>query len=447
MLRRLSLLRFPAYPASPPEYRAASSYPVFPCTVPDAKLGRAGKSLLLGLLDVSPHARWTADFALQNCSYVQRRPILRVPPAVLQGDRGECLCAQTELHPEVLEAMQSAALFRDAALQAALELGWDASDGYRERFKNPANRNIQSRELGVKCQISGHAGLNTLSVSVNDLEIKEELPHSEPCLQMVRAFHHINDESLSNLKPFLLTEISKIIPRSDWPTAIKGCPRLQRNLADFLYHDVQMYAVNACQWHCQSLRDVAWKASEGQWVSIGDPSKRHTGAMLLPEHHDGGRAFLVWAISLWTLRTVRLWDDEGRHEDMQTFNGHTYFAGFLGPKHQVRHEHATVDHALASETLGPMEVVLFIRSTCFRHNKLSLSCRIAGESDLVAALMRGVAAWQRKHEMYIPNMEDIEAVQQAETAQGASSPQGQKETPARRMQDDQGSRGSKRTKH
>ena len=343
--------------------------------------------------------------------------------------------------------MQSAALFRDAALQAALELGWDASDGYRERFKNPANRNIQARELGVKCQISGHAGLNTLSVSVNDLEIKEELPHSEPCLQMVRAFHHINDESLSNLKPFLLTEISKIIPRSDWPTAIKGCPRLQRNLADFLYHDVQMYAVNACQWHCQSLRDVAWKASEGQWVSIGDPSKRHTGAMLLPEHHDGGRAFLVWAISLWTLRTVRLWDDEGRHEDMQTFNGHTYFAGFLGPKHQVRHEHATVDHALASETLGPMEVVLFIRSTCFRHNKLSLSCRIAGESDLVAALMRGVAAWQRKHEMYIPNMEDIEAVQQAETAQGASSPQGQKETPARRMQDDQGSRGSKRTKH
>ena len=155
----------------------------------------------------------------------------------------------------------------------------------------------------------------------------------------------------------------------------------------------------------------------------------------------------MWAISLWTLRIVRLWDDEGRHEDMQTFNGHTYFAGFLGPKHQVRNEYATVDHALASEKLGPMEVVLFIRSTCFRHNKLSNSCRIPGEAALVAALMRGVAAWQTKHEIYIPNMEDIEAVQQADTAQGASSPQGQKETPARRMQDDQGSRGNKRTKH
>ena len=268
---------------------------------------------------------------------------------------------------------------------------------------------------------------------------------------MVRAFHQINAESLSKLKPFLLEEISKVIPRKNWPPVLKGCDQRQRNLADFLHQDVQMYAVNACQWHCQSLRDVAWNASEEQWVSIGDASKRHTGAILMPEHHDGGRAFLVWAISLWTLRIVRLWDDQGRHEDMQTFNGHTYFAGFLGPKHQVRHEHATVDHALASEKLGPMEVVLFIRSTCFRHNKLSNSCRIPGESALVAALMRGVAAWQTKHEMYIPNMEDIEAVQQAETAQGASSPQGQKETRARRMQDDQGSRGrgrgSKRTKH
>ena len=410
------------------------------------KLGRSGKSLLVGLLDCNPHARWTADFALQHCSYVQRRPILKVPAAVLQGERGVCLCAQTELHPEVLEAMQSAALFKNAALQASLELGWDASIGYKERFKNSANGGIQDRELGVKIQISGNAGLSTLSCTANGLEIKEPLPHSEPCLQMVQAFHHINAESLSNLKPFLLTEISKIIPRIDWPTQIKGCLRDQRNLADFLHLDVQEYAVNACQWHCQSLRHVAWNAPQKQWVSMRDASKRHTGAISMPEHHDGGRAFLVWAISLWSLRIVRLWDDEGSHEDMQTFNGHTYFAGFLGPKHQVRHERRGVDHALKSEKLGPMEVVLFIRSTCFRHNKLSNSCFIPAEAALVAALMRGVAAWQTKHVMYIPNIEDIEAVQQPDTAKRGSSSQGQDESPAHRNHDDQCNQRIKRKK-
>ena len=434
---------FPAYPECPQDYRAASSYPVFPYPVPDAKVGKAGKDLLVGLLDANPHARWTAKYALQNCSYVQRRPILRVPAKVLQGDRGECLCAQTEVHPEVLEYMRSVALFTDPALQSALEMGWDARDGYKKRFKNHANSDIQNRELGVKIQISGHAGLNTLADSVNDLDIKNALPHSESCLRIVRAFHNINRESLSNLKPYILKEISKTIPRSGWPADITSCSRKQRNLADFLHHDVQQYALNACQWHCQSLRNVVWKVPENQWVSIGDASKRHTGGIFMPEHHDGGRAFLVWAISLWSLRIVRLWDEEGRYEDMQTFNGHTYFAGFLGPKHQVRHEHARVDHALATENLGPMEVVLFIRSTCFGHNKLSNACRIPGESNLVAALMRGVAAWQTKHEMYIPNMEDIEAIEQAESGQGESFQQGHN---ARRRQGEQGSAGHKRRK-
>jgi len=275
------------------------------------------------------------------------------------------------------------------------------------------------------------------------LDIKEALPHSESCLRIVRAFHNINAASLSNLKPYILKEISKTIPRSGWPADITSCSRKQRNLADFLHHDVQQYALNACQWHCQSLRNVVWKVPENQWVSIGDASKRHTGGIFMPEHHDGGRAFLVWAISLWSLRIVRLWDEEGRYEDMQTFNGHTYFAGFLGPKHQVRHEHARVDHALATENLGPMEVVLFIRSTCFGHNKLSNACRIPGESKLVAALMRGVAAWQTKHEMYIPNMEDIEAIEQAESGQGESFQQGHN---ARRRQGEQGSPGHKRRK-
>ena len=155
-----------------------------------------------------------------------------------------------------------------------------------------------------------------------------------------------------------------------------------------------------------------------RWVSIDSATAAATepDMKLMPEHHDGGRAFLVWAIGLWTKRIVRVWDIDGNHNDMQTFSGHTYFAGFLGPKHQVRHEQHTGEHALENERLGPMEVVLFIRSTCFRHNKLSNACRIPGESLLVRALMSAVVQWQKKHQLFIPNMEDIEEVIDSEAA-------------------------------
>ena len=178
-------------------------------------------------------------------------------------------------------------------------------------------------------QISGHPGRPTLAESVNGSSIKEELPHSEICMQMVRAFHAVNFETFSHLKPQILAEVEKVIPRSEWPTDLKGCDRMQRNVADFIFHDVQTYTANACQWHLQSLRDVIWSTEENQWVSIDPPAVASTVAMaIMPEHHDGGRAFVVWAIGLWTQRILRVWDSDGNHKDLQTFSGHTYFARF-----------------------------------------------------------------------------------------------------------------------
>ena len=74
----------------------------------------------------------------------------------------------------------------------------------------------------------------------------------------------------------------------------------------------------------------------------------------------------------------------------------------------MRHEYHTGEHALVSDKLGPMEVVLFVRCTCFRHNNMVLPQRLPGEKVLVRALMRAVVEWQQKHELLIPNIEDIE---------------------------------------
>ena len=82
------------------------------------------------------------------------------------------MIATTEVHPEVLEAMRSAPLFQKPALQQELEIGWDSSKEYKERFVSGEARAIQNRELGLKVQISGHAGLTTLSDSVNGLATK-----------------------------------------------------------------------------------------------------------------------------------------------------------------------------------------------------------------------------------------------------------------------------------
>ena len=151
-----------------------------------------------------------------------------------------------------------------------------------------------------------------------------------------------------------------------------------------------MYAANGLQWHLQSLRDVVWHTKEEQWVSLGSapglPTTPDKDDKYMPAHFDGGRAFLVWAIGLWTRRIVRVWDAEEDMHEIKTFSGHSYFAGFMGPRHQVIHplQRDPADSspdALQSKRCGPVEVVLFVRSTCFGHNKLSNSCRMPSEKD------------------------------------------------------------------
>ena len=97
---------------------------------------------------------------------------------------------------------------------------------------------------------------------------------------------------------------------------------------------VEMYAANGLQWHLQSLRDVVWHTKEEQWVRIGSarglPATPDKDDKCMPAHFDGGRAFLVWAIGLWTRRIVRVWDAEEAMHEITTFSGHSYFAGFMG---------------------------------------------------------------------------------------------------------------------
>ena len=80
--------RFPQYPrkspifpavAEYPTFPAAAEYPTFPATFPERQLGRSGESLLLGLLDIDPTSRLHARVALQNYSYLQARPVLKLP--------------------------------------------------------------------------------------------------------------------------------------------------------------------------------------------------------------------------------------------------------------------------------------------------------------------------------------------------------------------------------
>jgi hypothetical protein len=195
-----------------------------------------------------------------------------------------------------------------------------------------------------------------------------------------------------------------------------------------------MYAANGLQWHLQSLRDVVWHTKEEQWVSLGSarglPATPDKDDKCMPAHFDGGRAFLVWAIGLWTRRIVRVWDAEEAMQEIKTFSGHTYFAGFMGPRHQVVHplQRDPVESspdALQSKRCGPVEVVLFVRSTCFGHNKLSNSCRMPSEKVLVRALSRAVVAWQQAHALVLPNLKDVEQVRD-ETLAAAAAAAGEK---------------------
>ena len=230
--------RFPHYPLVAPEVARESENPDFPKALPEEQLGRSGKTVLLGLLQVDPEARLTAQLAIDTQSYVQRRPILTTQAKPREGERGRYLIQETELHPELRDAMRSDTIFTSNAAQTKLELGWNAAKGYKETFRAVKNKTISDREQGIKTQVSGNAGLPTLATSLNSLEINEELPHSENTVATVQAFHKLNSESISHLKSFLLREIAKDIPRRDWPE-IDNIDRLKRNLADFLYEDVR----------------------------------------------------------------------------------------------------------------------------------------------------------------------------------------------------------------
>ena len=87
--------------------------------------------------------------------------------------------------------------------------------------------------------------------------------------------------------------------------------------------------------HRQSLRDICWITKEEQCVSVNAGDSKFAGDLELPSHFDGGRAFLVWAVSLWSARLLRIFDANGEQHEVRCNSGHTNFAGFLGPKHHV----------------------------------------------------------------------------------------------------------------
>ena len=270
----------------------------------------------------------------------------------------------------------------------------------------------------VKLAVGGHYGRGSASTRANGLDSTQELP----CPQtnsLIEEFVERNAPQWTALFAAIRAAVIKEFKnelKNDQTTS-----PIQANVKDFLFGGKETwrdYLFTSPEVHIQSVgrrnTAAARPASGGVDPASGggDSAAGDEAQVALPMHYDGGRGFIVLAISLWTTRTIRMWRADGTVVDMRTEPGHCYVANFIGVEHQVLHAAAGAEAGRGhtnTNVLGDFEVVYFARSAFFRHYGCSRPARLWSglEARLCACTCEAFAAWAGTAALVLPSLADL----------------------------------------
>ena len=316
-----------------------------------------------------------------------------------------------------LDCFDSQAQLRDDRLYTA-ETQRDLDLSFTTKSRTWAGTRLEDElapdGMQRKLTIGGHYGQGSASTRANGLDSTKELP----CPQtnsLIEELVEKNAIQWTALFDVLREAVAKEF--QDDPTDTKT----YANVKDFLFSGTSCwrdFLFTSNEVHIQSVGRRA--PAPRRRASNGDPALDGGGdqavggeaRVALPEHYDGGRGFIILAISLWTTRIVRMWLSDGTVVEMRTEPGHCYLANFVGVQHQVLH---AADGAEAgrghthTSVLDDFELIYFSRSSFFRHFCCSRPTRLwAGvEARLVACTCEAFATWAATAKLVLPSLADL----------------------------------------
>ena len=209
---------------------------------------------------------------------------------------------------------------------------WDVREDQKDRWT----------EFGQKLEICGHLSGAPGRRRSLDLNGKDARPLPVVIRAFALAFKEVYRVSLETLGVELKAAVRKL----------KKSDRGQ----------------NGAQFLASSALDWAFDLGALQLMRAND--------RLDPVHFDGGASFLHVGLTLFGERALRVRHlvgtdrseataDTPRAElEMPMSPGHVYFGCLCGPEHYVVHKSS--EKLSPSEALGPVEVVVLLRSRCFR---------------------------------------------------------------------------------
>ena len=271
----------------------------------------------------------------------------------------------------------------------------------------------------VKLAVGGHYGRGSASTRANGLDSTKELPCPQ-ANSLIEAIVEMNDPQWTALFRAIRAAVLKEFKKELNDDLTTTSPKYA-NVKDFLFGGKvgcwRDFLFTSPEVHIQSVGRRA-AASRNRAPGV-DPAAGGEDFVSLPEHYDGGRGFIVLAISLWTTRIIRMWLSDGTVVDMQTEPGHCYLANFIGVKHQVLHAAAGAEAGRAGAEAGrghtntsvlhDFEVIYFARSSFFRHFACSRADRLwAGvEARLCACSCEAFTTWAATANIVLPNLADL----------------------------------------
>ena len=261
----------------------------------------------------------------------------------------------------------------------------------------------------MKLAVGGHYGRGSASTRANGLDSTRELPCPQ-ANSLIEEIVERNEPQWTALFDAIRAAIIKEF-KNELNDDLTTSSRMYANVKDFLgtasWRD---YLFTSAEVHIQSVGRRA-PASRRRIPGKG-PAAGGEAFVALPEHYDGGRGFIVLAISLWTTRIIRMWLSDGTVVEMQTEPGHCYLANFVGVRHQVVHAAAGAEAGRGhtnTSVLDDFEVVYFARSAFFRYFGCSRPTRLWSglEARLAACSSEAFTTWAATAKLVLPSLADL----------------------------------------
>ena len=241
-----------------------------------------------------------------------------------------------------LDCFDSQAQLRDDRLYAA-EKQRDLDLSFTTKSRAWAGTRLEDElapdGMQRKLTIGGHYGQGSASTRANGLDSTKELP----CPQTNSLIEELVEKNAIQWTA-LFDALREAVAKEFQNDPIDK--KTYANVKDFLFSGTSCwrdFLFTSNEVHIQSVGRRApaprRRASNGDAAldGGGDQAVGGEARVALPEHYDGGRGFIILAISLWTTRIVRMWLSDGTVVEMRTGPGHCYLANFVGVQHQVLH--------------------------------------------------------------------------------------------------------------